>query len=71
MAEYVQKAKETHDVNYILNIYRILHDMDYYLLRYGPEDVGPYVEDTSTIDIYYGILEDYKNTAYYSEDATL
>lgn len=71
MAEYVRKAKDTHDVNYILNTYRILHDMDYYLLRYGPEDVGPYVEDTSTIDLYYGILEDYRNTEYYSEEAIL
>ncbi len=40
MAEYVQKAKDTHDVKYILRIYYILHDMDDYLLRYGPDDVG-------------------------------
>lgn len=44
MAEYVQKAKDTHDVNYLLDIYRIPHDMDYYLLRYESEDVILYVE---------------------------
>lgn len=64
MADYVQKAKDTHDIEYILSIYYILHDMDYYLLRYGPEDVGRYVDDKSTIETYYGVLEDYKGTEY-------
>lgn len=67
MAEFVQKAEETHDVEYVIDIYHLLHDMDYYLLRYGPEDVGKYVQDTSTIDQYYGVLEDYKGTEYYKE----
>ena len=42
-------AADTHEVEHAVNIYRLLHDMDYYLLRYGPEDVGKYVQDTSTI----------------------
>lgn len=61
MRESVKQAKETHDVNEVINIYHILHDMDYYLLRYGPEDVGQYVSDTSTINKYYGALKIYEN----------
>lgn len=60
MIEDVSNAKETHDVKYVINAYQILHDMDYYLLRYGPEDVGKYVQDPSTIDIFYGVLTCYK-----------
>lgn len=60
MIEDVSNAKETHNVQYVINAYRILHDMDYYLLRYGPEDVGKYVQDPSTIDIFYGVLTCYK-----------
>lgn len=53
-------AVENHEVEHVLNIYRLLHDMDYYLLRYGPEDVGKYVRDTSLIDRYYGVLSVYE-----------
>ncbi|MCM1091007.1 MAG: hypothetical protein NC092_08310 [Butyrivibrio sp.] len=49
-------AKETHDMEHANNIYKILHDMDYYLLRYGLEDVGIYVKDASTLSKYYGVL---------------
>ncbi|MBQ7781116.1 MAG: hypothetical protein IJ405_03740 [Lachnospiraceae bacterium] len=60
LIENMELAKETHDVEYIKQIYYILHDMDYYLLRYGPEDVAKYTEDDSTILKYYGVLEVYK-----------
>lgn len=30
-------AADTHEVEHAVNIYRLLHDMDYYLLRYGPD----------------------------------
>lgn len=60
LTEYMNQAKNTHDVKYIEEIYYILHDMDYYLLRYAPDDIGPYVQDTSTINKYYGVLEVYK-----------
>ena len=33
-----------HDVTYIKDIYYILHDMDYYLLRYAPDDVASFVQ---------------------------
>ena len=44
---YVQLAKDTHDV-------------DYFLFRYGIEDVGKYVKDISTISKYYGVLNIYE-----------
>lgn len=53
-------AAENHEMEHVSNIYKILHDMDYYLLRYGPEDVGQYVQDTSTIAKYYGVLSVYE-----------
>ena len=53
-------ARETHDVTYIRNVYEILHDMDYYLLRYGPAEMGSYVSDLSLVNTYYGVLEVYK-----------
>lgn len=59
--QLIQTAKKTHDVKYFLDFYKLFHDMDYYLLRYGPEDVGLQVKDTSTIDLFYGMLECYKD----------
>ena len=56
LIEKMQMAKETHDVNYMIELYRILHDMDYFLLRYGPEDVGKYTMDNSTVNKFYGVL---------------
>ena len=41
------------------NAYKALHDLDYFLLRYGPADVGPYVTDDSTVSTYYGTLSVY------------
>ena len=55
----MQLAKDTHDVEYMIEIYRILHDMDYFLFRYGIEDMGNYVDDISTISKYYGVLSVY------------
>ena len=42
------------------NIYKILHDMDYFLLRYGIDDVGNYTTDNSLVGTYYGTLSIYK-----------
>lgn len=53
-------ARETHDVTYIRNVHEILHDMDYYLLRHGPTEMGSYVSDLSLVSTYYGVLEVYK-----------
>lgn len=56
-----ETAAETHEVEHVINIYKLLHDMDYYLLRYAPDDVGPFVDDTSTIMKYYGVLSIYNS----------
>lgn len=52
-------AKETHSVEHANNEYKTLHDLDYFLLRYGPVDVGQYVKDDSTVSKYYGTLSIY------------
>lgn len=59
LIENTHQAKETHDVTYIKEIYYILHDMDYYLLRYAPDDVAPFVQDKGRIAVYYGALQVY------------
>ena len=53
-------AAETHEMEHANNVYKLLHDMDYYLLRYGPDNVGKYVQDISTVSKYYGVLSVYK-----------
>lgn len=62
LIDYTKLAKDTHDAEYINEIYHILHDMDYFLFRYGIEDVGKYVKDTSTVGKYYGALSVYSET---------
>ncbi len=69
LIECTKMAKETHEVEYAEQIYRILHDMDYFLLRYGIEDVGKYLNDLSTVAKYYGVLEIY-NKEEVSEEMT-
>ena len=49
-------ARDTHEMEHVNNVYKKLHDLDYFLLRCGPADVGPYMQDTSTIYKYYGTL---------------
>jgi len=56
-------AADTHDVGYANEIYKILHDLDYFLLRYGIEDVGKYTRDVGTVSVYYGVLKVYGGTA--------
>ena len=52
-------AAETHEMRHANNIYKALHDMDYFLLRYGIEDVGKYTADDSIVSKYYGVLSVY------------
>lgn len=54
-------ATETHEMEYANDIYKILHDMDYFLLRYGIEDVGKYTQDGGVVAKYYGVLTVYQN----------
>lgn len=60
LIDLCSKAKETHNVEYAIEMYHMLHDLDYFLLRYGPADVGSYVTDASTISKYYGSLSIWK-----------
>lgn len=53
-------AAESHEMEHANNIFKILHDMDYFLLRYGLDDVGKYSRDDSFIGTYYGTLSFYK-----------
>ncbi len=57
-------AQETHEMEYANQIYKILHDLDYFLLRYGIEDVGKYTKDGSTVATYYGVLAVYGATPF-------
>lgn len=45
--DQTEQAKETHRMEIVNDIYKKLHDLDYFLLRYGPKDVAKYVEDDS------------------------
>ena len=58
--ELMELAKNTHVIEYVNSMYKKIHDLDYFLLRYGPTDVGPYVEDDSTITKYYDTLSIYQ-----------
>ncbi|MDE7250577.1 MAG: hypothetical protein K2N82_12000, partial [Lachnospiraceae bacterium] len=57
-------ATKTHDVQYANEIYKVLHDLDYFLLRYGIEDVGKYTRDIGTVATYYGVLNVYGEKPY-------
>ena len=60
MKRYMGLAIDTHDVKYLHEIYYKLHDLDYYLFQYGPEDVSPDVAYASSIEIFYGRLHIYE-----------
>lgn len=60
LIQEMKLMKEDHDVSHLYTIYYLLHDLDYYLLRYGPTDVGIYTVDDSTILKYYDVLKIYQ-----------
>ena len=60
LMDQTEQAKETHRMEIVNDIYKKLHDLDYFLLRYGPKDVAKYVEDDSTVSKYYGTLPFYQ-----------
>ena len=60
LIDLTRLAQETHEMTYANEIYKILHDMDYFLLRYGIEDVGKYTTDSGTVGTYYGVLTVYQ-----------
>lgn len=64
----VRLAADTHEMEHANNAYKMLHDMDYFLLRYGMTDVGNYVMDRSVIGKYYGVLCVYSDENPYTEE---
>lgn len=60
LMDQTEQAKETHRMEIVNDIYKKLHDLDYFLLRYGPKDFAKYVKDDSTVSKYYGTLPFYQ-----------
>ena len=61
LIDYYNLAQQTHDVQYLLKIYYIYHDMDYYLIRYAPDAFSDEnIIDKSTIYTYYNSLPVYQ-----------
>lgn len=60
LAEEMELAKG-HVMERVNNVYKKLHDLDYFLLRYGPEVFDSYQSDydKSTVSKYYGTLSFY------------
>lgn len=58
MAAEMELAKG-HEAEHVGSVYKKLHDLDYFLLRYGPEDFGMYAMDRSAASKYYGTLSFY------------
>ena len=57
LCDALQRAKDTHEVEHVMRVHEILHDMEYFLLRYSPRDVAPFTRDKSLSGKYYGALE--------------
>lgn len=60
LMDQIALAKETHNMEIMNDIYKKVHDLDYFLLRYGPVDLRMGVQDISTISKYYGTLSFYQ-----------
>lgn len=60
LANAVLNAKDTHAQEYAVEMYQILHDMDYYLFRYGPDYIDS-AYDMQEKEKFYGVLEVHKN----------
>lgn len=59
-------AKVTHVMDHANNLYKALHDLDYFLLRYGPaidEESTAWIKDKSTVSKYYGTLSIHSSTS--------
>lgn len=61
MISVIHLILETNGVEHVINLYKMVHDMDYFLLRYGPEDVGIYMSDSSLVCTFYDTLSVYKD----------
>lgn len=55
LSEAIRNARDTHLQKYAVEMYQIIHDMDYYLFRYGPYISYPF--DLQERERFYGVLE--------------
>lgn len=51
-----KRARDSHDMYAANDLFKTLHDLDYFLLRYGLEDIGGEVADTAFVSKYFGML---------------
>ena len=70
LMDLARMAQTTHEMQYANELYKVLHDLDYFLLRYGIEDVGQYTADAGTVGTYYGVLAVYGAEPFSAEKQT-
>ena len=70
LMDLTRMAWATHEMQYANELYKVLHDLDYFLLRYGIEDVGQYTADAGTVGTYYGVLAVYGAEPFSAEEQT-
>ena len=70
LMDLARMAQTTHEMQYANELYKVLHDLDYFLLRYGIEDVGQYTADAGTVGTYYGVLAVYGAEPFSAEEQT-
>lgn len=70
LMDLARMARTTHEMQYANELYKVLHDLDYFLLRYGIEDVGQYIADAGTVGTYYGVLAVYGAEPFSAEEQT-
>ena len=65
--DQAREAADNHSMACANELYKMIHDMDYFLLRYGPTiDEGrpaEWIQDKSTVTKFYGMLSCYAMTA--------
>lgn len=59
MLALIEKMEKDHDVNALRRFFYKLHDMDYYLFRYGANELWFYIHDKSFVQTYYDALSVY------------
>ncbi len=57
LSRQIRLAQRTHSMWHVSQMFKLLHDLDYYLLRYGPEDQpSTRPGEPSAVGVYYGML---------------
>lgn len=64
----IQRIMDEHSNEAVMKAHMILHDLDYWLFRYPPENFEFAPADWTGINIYYGCLDDMLGIALYKND---